>query len=102
MIPLIAVIATISTSEYPSAIRHFSDMSYARKMAAIFQQTLDRDRTLDVGDEKAPTFSGQPWRAASKLADPKKWSSKSETRMWSDERLRTAHVQAKRPSEEQT
>jgi hypothetical protein len=40
-----------------------------------------------VHDEKRPAFSGQPWMAVSKLADPKKWASRSEQEV-SDGRLR--------------
>jgi hypothetical protein len=47
----------------------------------------------DVGDEKPPVFSRQPWRAASKLADAKKWRSRSEQDV-SNGRLRVAYIRA--------
>src|SRR5579871_6568853 len=71
MMPLMTVIATISSAEYPRAIFHLSD---------IVKQLYGGSswRAPDVGDERAPTFSGQPRRAVSKLAGPKKWCSRSE------------------------
>jgi hypothetical protein len=55
------------------------------------------DERLIVGtgvhDEKRPAFSGQPRMAVSKLADPKKWTSRREQEV-SDGRLRFVHARA--------
>jgi hypothetical protein len=45
-----------------------------------------------MGDEKAPTFSGQPWMAASKLRSPEKVAQQERSKDARDERLRIAHA----------
>ncbi|MFY9710592.1 MAG: hypothetical protein WAK88_10525, partial [Candidatus Cybelea sp.] len=68
MMTLITLSATMSSTEYPSAIRHFRDMERLQVTRAKGIETVVRGfEATDMGDEKAATFSSQPRMAASKL-----------------------------------